>query len=288
MKGEQEMRGSLSKRSKSSWTIRLTLGRKIDPKTGKSKINQKTITVRGTKQEAEAKLAELLNQYNKGEYIEPTTLTTGEWLQRWIDVYVKNSRKKRLRTIETYESVVRRHLIPAFDKIPLQKLSAGHIQHYYNTSLLSSSTEEDWYYNYQVHGYVFEKADFTPLFLTDKEPAVVSLKMVATPSVVYYNDKYDAAYLNDIAVKINEELEKENYHDLYLMVNVMKLEDALRFIMVEKSVSVSGKYEFETYSGLYATDWDLPIKLKEAVTVKVFKNFYFEADYQAFIDFWNR
>ncbi len=140
MKGEQKMRGSLSKRSRSSWTIRLTLGRKIDPKTGKSKINQKTITVRGTKQEAEAKLAELLNQYNKGEYIEPTTLTTGEWLQRWIDVYVKNSRKKRLRTIETYESVVRRHLIPAFDKIPLQKLSAGHIQHYYNTSLLSSST----------------------------------------------------------------------------------------------------------------------------------------------------
>ncbi len=134
------MRGYLRKRSKSSWTITLTLGRKVDPKTGKSKVNQKTITVRGTKPEAEAKLAELLNQYNKGEYIEPSTLTTGEWLQRWIDVYVKNSRKKRLRTIETYESVVRRHLIPAFDKVPLQKLSAGHIQHYYNTSSLSSST----------------------------------------------------------------------------------------------------------------------------------------------------
>jgi len=31
-------------------------------------------------------------------------------------------------------------LIPAFDKIPLQKLTAGHIQHYYNTSELASST----------------------------------------------------------------------------------------------------------------------------------------------------
>ena len=31
-------------------------------------------------------------------------------------------------------------MIPVFDKIPLQKLSAGHIQHYYNTSTLSSST----------------------------------------------------------------------------------------------------------------------------------------------------
>jgi integrase len=55
---------------------------------------------------------------------------------------MKNSKKKRLRTIETYESVVRRHLIPAFDKIPLQQLSAGHIQHYYNTSELASSTLE--------------------------------------------------------------------------------------------------------------------------------------------------
>ena len=134
------MQGSLSKRSKSSWTIRLTLGRKVDPKTGKSKVEQKTITVRGTKKEAEAKLAELLNQYNQGDYIEQSNLTTDEWLRKWIDVYVKNSRKKRLRTIETYEGVVRKHLIPAFDKIPLQKLSAGHIQHYYNTSTLSSST----------------------------------------------------------------------------------------------------------------------------------------------------
>jgi integrase len=134
------MKGYLRKRSKSSWTITLTLGRKVDPKTGKSKVEQKTITVRGTKKEAEAKLAELLNQYNRGDYIEQSSLTTGEWLGKWIDVYVKNSRKKRLRTIETYEGVVRKHLIPAFDKIPLQKLSAGHIQHYYNSSTLSSST----------------------------------------------------------------------------------------------------------------------------------------------------
>ena len=136
------MRGSLRKRSKVSWTVTLSLGRKIDPKTGKSKVNQKTYTVRGTKAEAEAKLAELLHQYNRGELIEPTKMTTGEWLQRWIDVYVKNSKKKRLRTIETYESVVRRHLIPAFDKIPLQQLSSGHIQHYYNNSELASSTLE--------------------------------------------------------------------------------------------------------------------------------------------------
>ena len=43
----------MRKRSKVSWTITLTLGRKIDPKTGKSKVNQKVFTVRGTKAEAQ-------------------------------------------------------------------------------------------------------------------------------------------------------------------------------------------------------------------------------------------
>lgn len=148
--------------------------------------------------------------------------------------------------------------------------------------------KEDWYYNHQVRGYIFEKADLTPLVLTDKEPLLVKLRLVANPSVVYYNDKYGNAYLDDIAVNIKEKLEKENGHDLYLLVNVMKIGDALRFIMVEKSVYVSGDYEFETYMGLYGTDRDLPIKLEESITTEVFKNFYFETDYQAFVNFWNR
>lgn len=147
---------------------------------------------------------------------------------------------------------------------------------------------EDWYYNYQVRGYVFEKTDLPQMDLADREPTTLTPKLVATPSVVYYNDRYGTAYLNDIALKINEELEKERHHDLSLIINVMKLDDALRFIMVEKSVSTHGKYEFETYSDLYATNQDLPISIEEVVTAEVFRNFYFETDYQAFADLWNR
>jgi glycine hydroxymethyltransferase len=45
---------------------------------------------------------------------------------------------------------------------------------------------------------------------------------------------------------------------------------------------------FETYSGLHATNQDLPISIEEVVTAEVFRNFYFETDYQAFADLWNR
>ncbi len=60
------MRGHLTKRGKNSWSIVLTMGRKIDPKTGKSRPNQKWITVRGTKKQAQDRLNEILYQYNRG------------------------------------------------------------------------------------------------------------------------------------------------------------------------------------------------------------------------------
>ena len=71
------MRGYLKKRAKDSWTIVITVGRKVDPKTGKSRPDQKWFTVKGTKKEAEAKLAELIHQYNRGELVEPTMMTVG-------------------------------------------------------------------------------------------------------------------------------------------------------------------------------------------------------------------
>ena len=52
------MRGHIKQRSKGSWTIVLDLGR--DPSTGKRR--QQWVTHRGTRKEAEKKLAELQNQ----------------------------------------------------------------------------------------------------------------------------------------------------------------------------------------------------------------------------------
>lgn len=136
------MTGHLRQRSKGSWTIILTDGRIVDPETGKSRPNQKWITVQGTKKQAQEKLNEILYQHQRGEFIEPTKMTTGEWLQKWLEVYVSHSTKRSKRTRETYTSVTKRHLIPAFERVPLQQLTASHIQHYYNTSKLASSTLE--------------------------------------------------------------------------------------------------------------------------------------------------
>ncbi len=74
------MRGSIRKRSKSSYSVILDLGR--DPATGKRR--QQWMTIRGNKKEAEAKLAELLHQLDTGSYIKPAKATVGEFLVTWL------------------------------------------------------------------------------------------------------------------------------------------------------------------------------------------------------------
>ena len=113
------MRGSLRKRYKDSWSIILDLGYQVDRTTGKLKRQQKWITVCGTKRDAEKRLSELLHDANRGQFVQPTKRTFGEWLEEWLEKAIKPP-AKRLRTYETYKSVIERHLKPRLGGLPLQ------------------------------------------------------------------------------------------------------------------------------------------------------------------------
>jgi len=135
------MRGSLRKRYKDSWSIILDLGYQPDPSTGKLRRRQKWITVQGTKRDAEKNLAELLHDANRGQFVEPTKRTFGEWLDEWLGKAIKPP-AKRLRTYETYLSVIERYLKPKLGAIPLQQLKAVDLKHYYSEQKLSQASLE--------------------------------------------------------------------------------------------------------------------------------------------------
>ena len=118
------MRGHIKTRSKGSWTIILNLGR--DPATGKRK--QQWVTVRGTKKQAETRLAELLNQMDTGGFIKPTKETFGSFLQRYLDDYI--STQIRATTLEAYQQRGK-HLIDGLGHIPVSELLEEHIHKYY-------------------------------------------------------------------------------------------------------------------------------------------------------------
>lgn len=99
------------------------------------------ITFRGTKREAQAKLADLVSAANKGEYIEPSKMLFGQWLDEWIET-LRGSDSRSVRTIETYESDIRNHIKRKLGNIRLQALSPTDLQRYYNGLPLANSTKE--------------------------------------------------------------------------------------------------------------------------------------------------
>jgi len=123
------MRGHIVKRYENSYTIVLSLG--IDPTTGKRK--QQWVSVKGTKKEAEKRLAEILHQLDAGTFMKPSKTTLGEFLGRWLKDYVWPNLSPR--TAEGYETIVKRHLIPGLGKLALTQLKPEHIQEYYSEKL---------------------------------------------------------------------------------------------------------------------------------------------------------
>jgi len=125
------MRGHIVKRYKDSYNIVLNLG--TDLATGKRK--QQWITVKGTKKEAEKRLADMLHQLDTGTFMKPGKTTLAEYLERWLKDYAWPYLAPR--TAEGYESIIRQHLIPKLGNITLTQLKPEHLQKYYSEMLRS-------------------------------------------------------------------------------------------------------------------------------------------------------
>lgn len=129
-------------RSPGSWPIIIDYGRVnvVDPDTGRvvRKRKRKHLTVRGTRREAMRKVHEIAADVNRGQYVEPSQMTFGEVLVEYLD----GIREKRaVRTIETYESDIRNHIMPKLGEIRVQQLTAADLERYYNALPLANSTK---------------------------------------------------------------------------------------------------------------------------------------------------
>ncbi|MBA7648150.1 putative prophage phiRv2 integrase [subsurface metagenome] len=123
------MRGHIIKRGKNSYSLAISLGR--DATTGKYKYQW--VTVRGTKKDAERRLAELLHQLNNGTLIRPGKTTLAEYLEKWLKDYARPNLSPR--GFERYQGIITKHIIPALGGIPLTQLKPEHLQRYYSEKL---------------------------------------------------------------------------------------------------------------------------------------------------------
>jgi hypothetical protein len=91
----------------------------VEPIDGRRQIRY--ITVKGTRKEAEAELARLVHEIHTGTHVDPSKMTVGEWLHRWVA-----AKKLSPRSAETYGGIVAR-LVAAIGDIRLQKLRPVHV-----------------------------------------------------------------------------------------------------------------------------------------------------------------
>jgi hypothetical protein len=116
-------RGSIRKRGP-TWTVVVDVGR--DPTT-----NRRRQTSRGgfkTKKEASRWLTDVQARVDQGGYVAPTRELTGTYLLGWLGAVRSSLRPS---TFESYERVVRGHLIPRIGHVYLHQLGPGHLSAMY-------------------------------------------------------------------------------------------------------------------------------------------------------------
>jgi hypothetical protein len=122
------MKGHIRQRGKRSFELKFDAGR--DPATGARKIQY--ISFKGTKREAQIKLAELIASVGKGAYVEPHKVTVAEFVRARVDRW-EAAGAISARTAQRYRQLVEHQIAPHLGAKPLQKLTRLDVEEWHTT-----------------------------------------------------------------------------------------------------------------------------------------------------------
>ena len=121
------MRGHISKRG-NKYSFVLDIGR--DPVTKKRR--QKRVSGFKTKKDATEAMTTMINELNRGMYVETTNDTFSDYLDRWL-----KHKKTRVAhsTYEHYKTYVDNHIKPAIGNVLVHELRPLILQDFYDSLL---------------------------------------------------------------------------------------------------------------------------------------------------------
>ena len=111
------MRGHIRRRGEGTWELKFDAGR--DDKTGKRLTRFHSF--RGTKREAQVKLAELISSISAGSYVEPTKVTVAEFVRSRVDQW-EAAGNISARTAQRYRQLIENQIAPHIGTKLVQKL----------------------------------------------------------------------------------------------------------------------------------------------------------------------
>ena len=121
--------GTIRQRADGTREARFVVGH--DPGTGKPV--RKSVYAK-TQKEVRQKLAQAVAAVDNKSYREPCKMTLGEWLDIWVDTYLKDVKP---RTLKIYQDDIRLHIKPYLAAIKLNELDTHTVQRFFNTLLKS-------------------------------------------------------------------------------------------------------------------------------------------------------
>ena len=101
------MKGHIQQRGKNSWRLKFDAGR--DEKTGKRKTQFHTF--RGSKRQAQVKLAELIASVSQDTFVEPSKTTVAQWVRARVDLW-ESAGEISARTAQRYRQLVEHQTPP--------------------------------------------------------------------------------------------------------------------------------------------------------------------------------
>jgi integrase len=113
------MKGHIRRSGERSWELKFDLGR--DAVSGKRKIAYQSF--KGTKREAQIKLAELVTSANRGSYVEPTKVTVADFVRARVDQWEAAPDGITARTAQRYRQLTDHQIVPYLGTKTLQKLT---------------------------------------------------------------------------------------------------------------------------------------------------------------------
>jgi len=112
--------GSIRQRKDGSWEARYTLGVGADGKQLRKSIYGKS------RQDVSKRLTQILNEINRGTFVEPTKMTLANWMDTWLKDYKEPSVKPK--TLDSYSQVISCYIAPAIGHVLLKDLRPDHVQ----------------------------------------------------------------------------------------------------------------------------------------------------------------
>ena len=118
--------GSIRQRSDGRWEGRVTTG--TNPSTGKPVRR----SIYGSTQKAvRQQMTAILRELDRSTYQAPNKVLVSAWFTEWLTTFAKG--KVKPLTLQSYEGIIKNHIVPNIGAMELQAVKGTHIQRLYNS-----------------------------------------------------------------------------------------------------------------------------------------------------------